>query len=105
LNRDLQSVQASTDTLKEELEAARASATAARYELSSKSTAFDELVVWDLGAVVGVHSEDIVRAWLLFIDDDLFDSGPCSGVVEESYAWSWYGAASEGLSVWYNDEE
>jgi hypothetical protein len=44
LNRDLQFVWASTDILKEELEAARASATTAREELSSKSAALDDLV-------------------------------------------------------------
>jgi hypothetical protein len=44
LTRDLQVVWASTDTLKEELEAARASTIVARHELFSKSAAFDELV-------------------------------------------------------------
>jgi hypothetical protein len=47
LTRDLQSARASIDILKEELEAAWASATTVRHELSSKSMAFDELVVWE----------------------------------------------------------
>jgi hypothetical protein len=52
----MQSVQASTDTLKEELEAARASAIAARQELSSKSIAFDELVVREHEAQVRLQT-------------------------------------------------
>jgi uncharacterized membrane protein YccC len=50
LTRDLQVVRASTATLKEDLEAARGSAAAANQELSSKSAAFDELVLQERDA-------------------------------------------------------
>jgi hypothetical protein len=50
LTRDLQVVRASTATLKKDLEATQAFATATNSELSSKSAAFNELAVWERDA-------------------------------------------------------
>jgi chromosome segregation ATPase len=49
-SRDLQTVQASTASLKDDLKATRSSATTAQQELSSKLAAFDELVVGECDA-------------------------------------------------------
>jgi hypothetical protein len=56
LSQDLQSVRASTDTLKEKLEAAPTSAIAARLELSSMLAAFDELVVRECEAQIRLQA-------------------------------------------------
>jgi chromosome segregation ATPase len=87
------------ETLKEDLEAARASVATANQELSSKSASFEELVARERGAqnklqvlgddkkaqehVLESTQRMLFRVGLFFNDCDIFGGGPCCGATEE----------------------